>query len=206
MELVLLEGTLVPLAVLEVLRTLPVEHAVMPVAFVLPVPAFPIQHSPARLHSVSEVALVPAPIRPPERSSSVTLASLELPLVNVAFLSGPSVYAPSFLFVESELSDVVVPCCEIEFSLPLELTVMEVSVDDFVSVLEEADASTMGPVDFSLSQVDDLVVLEKLGGIEGWLGAQDQRRAVFDHQQLFHFQLDAPELPANEGRFVVEIV
>ena len=136
MELVLLESTLVPLAVLEVLRTLPVEHAVMPVAFVLPVPAFPIQHSPARLHSVSEVALVPAPIRPPERSSSVTLASLELPLVNVAFLSGPSVYAPSFLFVESELSDVVVPCCEIEFSLPLELTVMEVSVDDFVSVLE----------------------------------------------------------------------
>ena len=147
MELVLLEGTLVPLPILEVLRPLAVEHPVVPVALELPMAALTIEHSPTALHSVSELPFIPAAIRPPEGTFSVPFASLELPLVNIAFLARPGIDASSFLLVEPELSNIVVPSREVEFALSFQLSVVEVPIDDLMGILEEAHPLSMRTVD-----------------------------------------------------------
>ncbi len=43
---------------------------------------------------------------------------------------------------------------------------MEISVDDFMSVLKEADSCTMGSVYLSLPDVDNLIVLVELRIVE----------------------------------------
>lgn len=83
---------------------------------------------------------------------------------------------------------------------------MEVAVDDFMGVFEEADAFAVGTVDLCLSDVDYLIVLEELRGVEGGLHAQHQRRTVFDHQQLLQLELNVAEFSPHEGSLVIEIV
>ena len=206
MELVILEGAFVPLSVLEVLRALAVEHAVVPVAFVFAVSALSVQDSPSALNAVSELAFVPAAIAPPESAAAVSLACLELSLVDVALLASPTVNAPSFLLIEPELSEVEVSSCEVELALALELSVVELSLDDLVGALEEANALAVRPVDLGLSYVDNLRIFKELGVVVRGLNSQYRRRAVLDSQQLLQPQLNAPQLPTDEPSLIVQII
>lgn len=113
MEFVLLECTLVPLSVLKILGAFAVKHSVVPVALVLSVTAFPVQHPPSGLNPVSELTLVPTAVRPPESTPTVTFSTLELALIHVAFLACPGVDASALLLVEPELAHVVVSRCEV---------------------------------------------------------------------------------------------
>jgi hypothetical protein len=187
MEFVLLEGALVALTVLEVLGALAVEHAVVPVALVLPVPAFPVQHSPTCLHAVPEISLIPAAVRPPEGPASISLAAFELSLVDVALLAGPGVYTSALFLVEAELSHVIVSSGKVELSLSFQLTVVEVTVDDLVSVFEEADTFAVGSVDLGFSDVNYFWVFEEFRSVEGGFRPQNQRRAVLDDQKFLQF-------------------
>lgn len=117
MKLVFLESALISLPILKVLCALAIEHAVVPVTFVLPVATLPIENAPAALNSVSKLSLVPTAVAPPESAPAVALACLELALINITFLSSPVVDTSSFLFVKSKLANVVVTCCEVELSL-----------------------------------------------------------------------------------------
>lgn len=117
MELVLLEGAFVPFSVLEVLCSLAVEHAVVPVSLVLLIPALTVENSPATLNTVSELAFIPTSIAPPESTTAITLACLELALVNVAFLASPVVNAPSFLLIEAELAQVKISSRKVKLTL-----------------------------------------------------------------------------------------
>ena len=167
MELVLLESTLVPLPVLEVLCALTVEHTVVPVALVLTIASLAIEHTPATLHTISEFALVPTAVTPPEGPSTIALSGLEFPLIDVTLFASPIIDASSFLFIEAELADVVITGGEVEFSLSLKLSIVELTTDDLVGTLEEADALAVGAVYLRLTNVDDLCVLEELGVVEG---------------------------------------
>lgn len=104
MEFILFEGTLVTLTVLEVLSSLAIEHAVMPVTFVLFDSSLPIENTPSTLNSISEVAFIPTAVTPPKGSFTVPLACFELALINVALFSCPSIDTPSFLFIEPKLA------------------------------------------------------------------------------------------------------
>jgi len=59
---------------------------------------------------------------------------------------------------------------------------MEISVDDFVGVLEEADTLSVRPVYLCLPKVNDFLVLEELGSVESGLSSQNKGRTVFDNQ------------------------
>lgn len=117
MELVLLKGAFVPFAVLEVLCSLAVEHAVVPVPLVLSVPALTVKNAPTALNAVSELAFVPTSIAPPESTTTVTFASLELALVNVAFLASPVVNASALLLIEAELAQVKISSRKVKLPL-----------------------------------------------------------------------------------------
>ena len=119
MELVLLKRTLVALPVFEVLRAFAVKHTVVPVSLVLSVPAFPVQHAPTALYTVTEVAFVPTTVRPPESTTPITFSSLELALIDVALFPSPCVYAPSLFLVEPKLPNVVVPSGKVQLALSL---------------------------------------------------------------------------------------
>lgn len=205
-ELVLLKGTLVSLSILEELRASTVKHSVVPVPLVLLVSPFSVEDAPARLDTVSKITLIPAAVRPPESSSSISFAAFELSLIDVAFLSSPSVDSTAFLFIEPELSDIVIPGGEVEFSLALQLSVMELAVNDFVGIFEEADAFAVRAVDLGFSNVDDFWIFKELGGVEGWVEAENERGAVLDDEEFFEFELDVPEFSADEGSLIVEVV
>ena len=206
MEFVLLERALITLAIFKVLGALPVEHAIVPVPLVLPMTAFSVQHSPSRLHPVSELPLVPTAIRPPEGTFTVPLPALELALIHVALLPRPCVNTPSLLLVESELPYVVISCCKVEFAMAFELPVVEIPVYDFVSVFEEADALAVRPVDFGLPEVDNLLVLEEFGSVEGGFGSQHKGRTVLDNQKFLQLEFGVSQLPPNEGSLIVEVI
>lgn len=184
-ELVLLESSLVALSVLEVLGAFAIEHAVVPVAFVFTVSAFSVEHPPSTLNSVSEVSFIPAAIWPPESTPPVSFSRLKLPFIDITFFASPSVHSSTLLFVKSELTYVVIPCCEVEFPVAFKLSIMELSVYNFMGVLEEADATTMWAIYLGLSDVDDFSIFEEFRGIEGGFSGQNSWWAVFDNQQLF---------------------
>lgn len=162
MELILLEGALVSLAILEVLRAFSIEHAVMPITFVFAISSLPVKNSPPTLNSVSKLALVPTSITPPESTTAVPLSSFELSLVDVALLPRPAVNSPSFFFIEPKLSDIEISSGEVELALSLQLSVMELSLNDLMRAFKEANALAMGPVDLSLSDVNNLSIFEEL--------------------------------------------
>ena len=172
MELVLLECPLVPLSVLEILGALPIKHTVVPTALVLTVAPLSEESSPTALHPIPELTLVPATVAPPEGPSAIALACLKLSLVHVALLAGPVVNAPSLLLVKTELTQVVVSSSKVELALALQLTVMELTVNDLVGVLEKAHALTVGPIHLCLPQVHDLTILKELRIVEGGLHPQ----------------------------------
>lgn len=206
MEFVLFEGALIAFAVFEILGAFAVEHAVVPIAFILAMPSFSVENTPSALHSVSKFSLVPAAIRPPERSPTVSFASLELSLINIAFFTSPSVNSSPLLFVKSELSYVVVSSGEVQLALTLKLSIMELSVNDFMSIFEEADSATMGPINFCFADVYNFCVFEEFRSVEGGLCGEDSRRAVLDNEQLLQLEFDGSEFLADEGCFVVEII
>lgn len=206
MEFVFLEGALVALSVFEVLGALSVEHAVVPISLVLLVPALSVEHAPTTLDSVSELSLIPTAIAPPESSPAVAFPRFELALINVALLSRPIVDSPSLLLVKPELSDVVVSSGEIELPLSFQLSVVELTVDNFVSALEETNSLTVRTVHLGLPDVDYLSVLEKFGIVEAGLHAKHHRRTIFNSQQFFEPQLDGSQLATDKGSLVVEVV
>lgn len=59
---------------------------------------------------------------------------------------------------------------------------MKISIDNFMCIFEEADTFSMRSVDFSLSNVDDLTILEEFGSVEGRFSSQDEWRTVFDYK------------------------
>ena len=206
MEFVLLEGALVALSVLEVLRALAVEHAVVPVSLILPVSAFSVKHAPAALDPVPELSLIPTAIAPPEGAPTVAFSRFELALIDVAFLSRPVIDSPSLLLVEPEFSDIVVSCGEVELSLSLQLPVVELPLDNFVSALEETNPLAVRTVHLGLPDVDYLSVLEKLGIVEAGLHAKHHRRTIFNSQQFFEPQLDGSQFATDKGSLVVEVI
>ena len=206
MEFVLLEGALIPLTIFKVLGALAVEHAVVPISLVLPMTALPVQHSPSRLHPIPELPLVPAAIRPPECAFAVPLPALELTLVHIALLPRPGVYTSSLLLVESELPYIVIPCCKVEFTMTFKLPIVEIPVDNFVSIFEEADALSVRSVDLGLSEVDYLLILEEFGSVEGGFSPQHKGRTVLDNQKFLQLEFGVSQLPPNKGSLIVEII
>lgn len=206
MEFVLLESALIPLSVFKVLGALAVKHAVVPISFVLPMTALSVQHPPPRLHPIPELPLVPAAIRPPECALAVPFPALELTLVHIALLSRPGVDTSSLLLVESELPYVVVPSCKVEFAMTFELPIVEIPIDNFVGVFEEADALSVRPVYLGLSEVDYLLVLEEFRSVEGGLGPQHKGRTVLDHQQFLQLEFGVSQLPPDEGSLIIEVI
>ena len=83
---------------------------------------------------------------------------------------------------------------------------MEISIDYFVSILEEADTFTMRSINLSLSQIDNFLILEKLRSVESGLSTQYQRRAILDNKQFFKFELNISQFLANESSLIVEII
>lgn len=81
MEFVLLERSLVFLTVLEELGPLSIEHSVVPRTFILFVAALSEKGSIAALDPVSELAFIPASIRPPEGSPAISFALHELSFI-----------------------------------------------------------------------------------------------------------------------------
>jgi hypothetical protein len=142
-ELVLLEGAFVTLPVLEILCAFSVEHAVVPVALILSIATFSIQHSPTALDTIPE-----------------------LTLIDVALLTRPVVDASPLFLVKPELTKVVVASSEVELTLSLKLPIVEISVDDLVSALEETNALAVRSVDLSLSNIDDFCVFKEFGVVE----------------------------------------
>ena len=130
------------------------------------------------MDSLSELAFVPAAVGPPEGASAVALARFEFTLVHVALLAGPSIDSPALFLVEPELSDVVISGGEVEFPPAFQLPIVELPVDYFMRVFEEADPLPMRPVYFGLPHINDLRVFEKFRSVEGRLGSQHGRRAV----------------------------
>ena len=90
--------------------------------------------------------------------------------------------------------------------MTFKLTVVEIAVDNFMGVLEEADTFSMRSIDFSFSQIDNFLILKKFGSVEGGLGSKYQRRAILDNKQLLHFELNVPQLSSNKGGLIVEII
>jgi hypothetical protein len=165
-ELVLLEGAFVTLPVLEILCAFSVEHAVVPVALILSIATFSIQHSPTTLDTIPELTLIPAAITPPESTAPIAFSALELTLIDVALLTRPVVDASPLFLVKPELTKVVVASSEVELTLSLKLPIVEISVDDLVSTLEEANALAVRSVDLSLSNIDDFCVFKEFGVVE----------------------------------------
>lgn len=206
MEFVLLEGAFVALAVLEVLGAFTVEHAVVPVTFVLSVTSFSVEDSPSALHSISKISLIPAAIRPPEGSSTISFSRLKLPFIDIIFFASPSIHPSSFLLIKPKLANIVVSGCKVELSMSFKLTIMELPTDNFMCIFEEADAIAMRSIDLSLSNVDNFSIFEKFGWVEGRLGGQHSWWTIFDNKQFFEFELNWSQLSADKRSFVVEIV
>lgn len=206
MKLILLEGALVSLAILEVLRAFAVKHAIMPIALVFAISSFPVQDSPSALNSVSELALVPTAIAPPESTTAVSLASFELSLVDVALLPSPTVNASSFLLIEPKLSNVEISSCKVELTLALQLSVVELSLNDLVRAFKEANTLAMRPVDLSLSNVGNLSIFKEFRIVVSWLNSQYRRRAILDSQQLFQPQLNSPEFSTNKSSLIIQVI
>lgn len=167
MEFILFESALISLAILKVLRSSAIEHTVMPVSLILFVAAFSVQDTPSGLYTVSKISLIPAAIGPPKSASAVPLSSFELAFINIAFFSCPGVDSSTFLLIESKLTDIVIARCKVEFSLALKLSIVEVTIDDFVSIFEEADAFSVRTIDLGLADVDYLRIFEEFGSVEG---------------------------------------
>ena len=170
MELVLLEIPLVTLAVVKVLDTLAVKHAILPTALVLFGSSLAVEDSLTALDAVLELTFIPAAVCPPERTAAVSLTRLELTLVYIRLLPRPPIHSAALLLVKLELPNVVVPSGKVQLSMALELAVDELAGDDFVGVLEETDTLAVRTIDFGLADVDDLGVLVEFGVIE--LGVQ----------------------------------
>lgn len=151
MELILFKVTFVSLAVVEVLNSLSVEHAVLPDTLILLLATFPEQGPKPTLHPLLKLALIPAAIRPPKRPPAIPFARSELTLIHIRLLSRPPIQPPAFLLIKPEIPHIIVPSGKVQLTLALELTVSELPVDDLVSVLEEAHATAVGAVDFCLA-------------------------------------------------------
>jgi len=184
MEFVFFEGALVALAVLEVLGAFAVKHAVVPVAFVFAMSAFPIKDTPPALHSIPKFTFIPTAIRPPKSASPIPLPSLEFPLINVAFFPRPSVHSSTFFFIEPELPNIVIPSREVQLPLTFQLPIVELTMDDLVGVFEEADSTPMRPVNLGLPYIDDLSIFEEFGSIKGRLSCKHSGRTILNDQQL----------------------
>lgn len=166
-EFVLLEVALVSLTVVKILYSLAIEHSVLPYPFVLLLTAFSEQSAEAALHTILKLALVPASIGPPEGASSVSFARLKLTLIHVRLLTSPPVQAPAVLLIKPEITHIVIACGKVQLALSLELAVSELTVYDFVSILEETHAAAVRTVDLCLSEVNYLCVLVEFWVVEG---------------------------------------
>ena len=83
MELVFLERSIVFLPVFEELGALPVEHPIVPRPFILFMASLSEECPNSALHSVSELALIPAAVCPPESAPPVSLSFHEFAFVQV---------------------------------------------------------------------------------------------------------------------------
>lgn len=166
MEFIFFESALITLPVLKVLSSSTIEHTVMPVSLILSVAAFSVKDTPARLYTIPKISFIPAAIRPPKGTSAVPFSCFELTLINIALLSGPRVYSSTLLLIESKLSNVVIASCKVELSLTFKLPIVEIPIDDFVGIFEEADAFSMRTIDLGLADVDDLWIFEELGSVK----------------------------------------
>lgn len=83
---------------------------------------------------------------------------------------------------------------------------MELSLNDLVSALEEANTLAVWPVDLGLAYVDDLRIFEEFRVVVGGLNGQNRRRAVLDSQQLLQPQLNVPQLSADEPSLIIQII
>lgn len=167
MEFIFFEGTLVSLSILKILSSSSVEHPIMPVSFVLFMSTFSEKDTPSRLHTVSEITLVPTAIGPPKSTPAVSLSCFKLTLINIAFLSSPSVDSSTLFLIKPKLAYIVIAGSKVELSLALKLPIMEVSIYDFMCIFEEADSFTVGTIDLGLAYIDYLWILEKFRRIEG---------------------------------------
>jgi hypothetical protein len=168
--------------------------------------AFSIKHSPATLHPLPKLPLVPTPVTPPKSPLTVSFTRLELSLVDVALLAGPVIDPPALFLIEPELPDVVVASCEVEFPLSLQLAVVELPADDLLRVLEVADAPSVRSAYLRLPDVDYFPVLEEFGAVETRFHAQHHGTACLDCQQLFELQFDGSQLTTDKAGLVVEVV
>lgn len=150
-ELILFEVSFVPLAVVKVLNSLAVEHAVLPDTLILFLAALPEQGAKPALHAILKLALIPAAICPPEGAPAIPFAGPELALIDIGLLARPPVQPSAFLLVKPEIPHIIVPSGKVQFTLALELTVGELTVDDLVSVLEKTHATAMGTIDLGLA-------------------------------------------------------
>ena len=83
---------------------------------------------------------------------------------------------------------------------------MEISINDFMCIFEEADTFTVRSVDFGLSKVDDLLILEKFRSVESRFSSQNKRRTVLDNKQFLQFQLNISKLSSNKSSLIVKII
>ena len=90
--------------------------------------------------------------------------------------------------------------------MTFKLTVMEICINDFMCIFEEADTFTVRSVYFGLSKVDDLLILEKFRSVESRFSSQNKRRTVLDNKQFLQFQLNISKLSSNKSSLIVKII
>lgn len=206
MEFVFLERTLVAFTVLEVLSALAIELSVMPVALILLMTAFPVQDPCSSLHSIPKLPLIPTSITPPESTSTIPLAGLELSFIDITFLASPVIDPPTLLLIKPKLTQIIIPSRKVQLPLPLQLSIMELPINDLVRILEETNPLTMWPIHLSLPNIHDLSILEELRTVKRRLHAQHHWRTVLHCQQLLQPDLDRSQLTPNKATLVVEVI
>ena len=168
-ELILPKASFISFSVLKVLNSSAIKHSVMPCSFVFFVASIPEQNSLSTLQPIFEIALVPAAVWPPKSTSSISFASLELPFIQVWLLTRPFVKPSSILLVHSEFSNIVVASRKIQLCHSFQLTIVEVSLYNFMCIFEEACSFSMRSIHLCFSNVNNFLIFKVFWCVEGWL-------------------------------------
>ena len=173
MEFVLFERTIILLSIFEKLDSFPIEHSIVPWSFILFVSSFSEKCPISTLHSISELAFIPTSISPPKCSSSISLSFHELTFIKIWLFARPLIQTPSILFIEFKFSHIVISTCKVKLTHSFKLPIFEFTKDDFLRIFIVAEPSSMRPVNFCLSDINDILVLVEFRGVKFRLHGKD---------------------------------
>lgn len=116
MEFVLFERSFILLPILEILSSFSIKHSIMPRPLIFNMPSISMQNSKSTLHSITKLSFVPTSICPPEGAPTISFSFHKLPFVQIRLFPCPLVKSSPVLFIEFELSNIIIPTGKIQLS------------------------------------------------------------------------------------------